>query len=719
MLMALEISEVYRLVSEDMIGMAMKLLHEGLEGSSYELQSRYENVMMLCLQYCKYADQDMSAKVKSEVLQLSDDILDSLAARSAIKYEYSIRRSWNISNEMLVTALSSNYDTSHNISIELDAQLIVLFRQVWLSGFLDANTVQRLRDFVLADGEKNSFARRVVVGALMLRCIRYYDIRIVSLLMDSSLPEAVVAIVMVMLARMKRIDCDECSLQLFENYLSDSENLGYFALAYNNVMRTFETKLISSEMRDKIIPKIKEQGYEFLDNKDNTQFIDENGLNPDWEEKLEESGILDEMRRINDMQMSGADINYATFLMGKSSAFFQDTAHWFFPFDIRYHLLEGMATGEDDHLNDFSQVLNLCDTDRYSLFIILKNMGVCSLDDALRTMNIGNYDEAREQLMNEELWKHTASASFANRLRFAVMNLFRFYTLAPNHSDMLSPFDNVIPTYDSKIGYQIIPHNLQYEAANVLFKAQQWDYARSLYLSAVVDYIDEDPLIYQKTGYCSEKLQRWDEAVVDYNKSDVLLPDDLWTLRHSAFCYRQLGEKDIAAGIYRKVIDLTSDNNSSDSISNQNLDVASVNALNALADIYIESEDFNEAKPLLHKLEFIRGSHTDISRLGYCLFMLGDKAEAIRLLERACYGSEASPLDYFMLAISSADESDMTKAYLALMNSLNADDDSSESAMQKLSDTLAHPYLKSMLSFLPWNKRYEIKSTINKLILEQ
>lgn len=718
--MAIDVNEVYRLVKEDMIGMAMKLLHEGLEGASYELQSRYDNVMMLCRQYCKYADEDMSDKVKSEVLQLSDDILDSLAVRSSLKYEDSIRRNWHISNDMLIASLSSNYDISHNISMELDAQLIVLFRQVWLSGSLDANTIQKLRDFVLDDDEKTFFARRVVVGALMLRCIRYYDIRIVSLLMDSSLPEAVVALVMVVLTRNKRIDCDKCSLKLFEDYLSsDSDNPDYFALAFNYVIRTFETKLISSKMRDKIIPIIKEQGSEFLNNNDNTKIFDENGLNPDWEEKLEESGILDEMRRINDLQMSGADINYAAFLNGKTHAFFQDTAHWFFPFDIRYHLLEEMAAGEDDHLSDFSQILNLCDSDRYSLFIILKGMGVRSLEDALSKMNFGNYEEAREQLMDEELWKHTSNASFADRVRYIVMNLFRFYTSGPNHSDMLSPFDNVVLPVDSQIGYEIIPNEVQYEAANILFKAQQWDYAQRLY-----GYVDdhscvEYPMLFQKKGYCNEKLQKWSEAVSDYSKADVQLPDDLWTLRHLAYCYRQLGENDIATCIYLKVIDLTNDSNSSDSKSTKDIDNASIDVIDALVDIYLESEDFKAAKPLLHKLEFIRGSHADLSRLGYCLFMEFQMAEATRFLERACYGREATPVDYFMLALSSRDESDITKAYLTLVNSPNADDDSSKSAMQKLSDILNHPRIKTMLTYLPWDCRNAFKSTLNKIILEQ
>lgn len=703
--MVLEVNDIYRLVREGMMGVAMKMLRQGLDGSSYELKSTYDNVEMLCQQYYKYSDSGMTTNVKSAVLQLTDDVMDSLAARSSLRYEYSIRRNWHIGNEMLMAALSSDYDTSHGISVEMDAQLIVLFRQVWLSGFLDANAIQMLRKFVLSDNESNLFARRMVVGALMLRCVRYYDIRIVQLLMESKLAEASVAVVMIMMARKKRIDCDECSLNLFRNYLEDGDNLENFAIIYNNVIRTFETQRIASEMRNKIFPIVKEQGMKFRENIQSTPLFDENGLNPEWEDKLEKSGIMDKMRRINDMQFEGADIHFESFQMMKSGAFFLDTAHWFFPFDAHYHQLDYLSSSEENSFGDFLMKLNLCDSDLYSLFFMFKGMGVTSLDDALRKFSFGNYKELKRAVDNEELWKRTARLSFIAQMRFAVMNLYRFYQLAPNHSDMTSPFAHIIYSEESTLGYSIIPPDIRYESANLLFKAQQWSSARMYFMSVIDDYITDDPLIYQKMGYCSEKNQRWSEAVDDYNKSDILIPDDLWTLRHSAYCYRQLGDNELAATLYRKALDLDS---SQDKSSSSDYDKSSVTVLDSLVDIYLESGDYAEAKPLLHKLEYIRNSHEDLMRLGYCLFMLGDMAEASRMLDKACFGSESKPLDYFVRAISSADEDQISEACLLL----------AESDVTIL-EMLDSQWIKSMFSRLSTDEQYKIKSTINKYFLVQ
>lgn len=686
--MSMNVNDIYRLIGEGMMGVAIWLMKSEMDEMPYELQSRFENVEMLVRQYYRYDDKSMDAKVRCEVLELADDIHESRAMKSAVKYEYSIRHNWHIDNDTLIAALSAGYEADNALTKELDARLIVLFRQIWLSDDLDASAMKKLKMFMTADG--NMFARKMAAGAVMLRCVRHYDIRLVDILMECTFAEAYVAVVLIAMACQKRIDCDLMSLDLFRRYMADSDNREKCALVYDNVMRTFETQNIANVMRDKIFPIVREQGMQFQ-NRENVQLFDENGLNPEWEDKLEESGIMERMRKINDLQLDGADIHYESFQMMKSNPFFTETAHWFFPFDISYHQFGDMADAKDG-LGELPKLLNLCDSDRYSLFLMLKSMGVGGLGDALKNLGIANYEEVREQLGNDEKWKETVKVSFSTEVRFAVMNHYRFYRLAPNHSDMTSPFGQLTFAWESELGSIMMSPEMRYKAASTLFKARQWDMAYGYFCMVVDDYIAEDHLIYQKMGYCREKAEQWRLAVQEYEKSDIVVPDDVWTLRHLAFCHRQLHEDDIAAAMYRMVLEL---------------DKESVEAIDNLIDIYMHDGDYVEAKPLLYEMEYRRGEMGDSSSLGYCLFMLGEMAEALKYLDKACCDGKAGTAEFAMRAVCSGSEAHIAEACAIIYNAADIVTNFHTGNAGRMMENLGN------------ESREKIKSIINKIILEQ
>ena len=47
--------------------------------------------------------------------------------------------------------------------------------------------------------------------------------------------------------------------------------------------------------------------------------------------------------------------------------------------------------------------------------------------------------------------------------------------------------------------------------------------------------------LYQKKGFALQKLSRISEALDAYLKADMIQPDDVWTVRKIALCYRLLG----------------------------------------------------------------------------------------------------------------------------------------------------------------------------------
>lgn len=51
--------------------------------------------------------------------------------------------------------------------------------------------------------------------------------------------------------------------------------------------------------------------------------------NPEWQELLEQSGIADKIKELNDLQMEGSDVFLSTFSGLKSFPFFQELGNWF------------------------------------------------------------------------------------------------------------------------------------------------------------------------------------------------------------------------------------------------------------------------------------------------------------------------------------------------------------------------------------------------------
>ena len=58
--------------------------------------------------------------------------------------------------------------------------------------------------------------------------------------------------------------------------------------------------------------------------------------NPEWQEILEQSGIADKLKELNDLQLEGADVFMSTFSGLKSFPFFKEAANWFRPFNTEY-----------------------------------------------------------------------------------------------------------------------------------------------------------------------------------------------------------------------------------------------------------------------------------------------------------------------------------------------------------------------------------------------
>lgn len=692
----IDIKRIYACLADNMLAPVVKSLRREADTLDYDTRRRVENVDMLCLNYYTYGDDAMLDTIRQTILVLIDDILETRRLDARLRYEYIVKQSRpGINEQTLLEVLSEPIDCVE-IDYATDAQCILLFRQIWLSGKLSQLAVQSLTDYI--SGPIDPFVRQIAIWAVMLRTIRYYDIRLVRLLTALDEPEAMVAIAMIMLSRNNRISADSQSLSLIEEYIARDNNQTLLTDVFGYIMRSYETERIAREFREKIFPEMLKKTQDIQNNPGGlSSLINENGFNPEWEEELRESGVIDRMQKINDMQTTGADVHYESFQAMKRIPFFGETAHWFYPFDLRHNSVAAIKGTDTERISPIADMLNLCDSDRYSLFIMLGQMGFTNMSEALSQMGLGDINDLKEMDDNPKTWQQTDRLSFNRRARFAIMNLYRFYTLAPNHSDIRSPFRALNALTVTPL-IRLLPHSVLYASALELFRNSRWEQALLFFnLTAQAAALD-DRHIFQKTGFCHQKAERWAEAIAEYNKSDILIPNDIWTLRHTAYCHSRLGHSREAISLYRKIL---------------SLDPARTDTVYNLAQIYIETGNPAEAKPLLYQLDY-QTPGTEISRsLAYVLIMLGEHEQADKYLDRMLKAEDADTADYITAALNAfSTRPERIVELLTMAYNLIYDDDKflalihSESAAA-IAAGLSDDQLKTL------------NNTINKIILEQ
>lgn len=597
--------EIYGLFRYDLLVPVLQKLRTVIADSDYAMVQQYEDLRMLCGQYYQYPDAEMFGNIRQRVLLFADEVLSHLENEDLRVIKQITSQKTDAGEQTLNQMIASIPVVIPEIDQKMDEQFVALFNQIVGAQKLSAENIQNLSG--LMSDEADKFVRYLVTYALMLRCLRCFDLRIIQMLMTGPDAESFAALAMISLECCGRISIDSQAVALYENFLSDQENADRFEKVLMNIARTYETKMVANELRNKIIPEVMKRSEKFRSEKG--MFTD-GEMSLDWEQELEESGLLDKMRKINDLQMSGTDVHFESFQNMKFAPFFFVPAHWFYAFDRRYFAMKGMKI--DNKVAKVLPLHNLCDSDCYSLVFMFSQLGMSNMEDALKTMGLKDLDGASEQLDDREDWQGGGKPSFESEVRFAVMNLFRFYDHFASKGSKSLIYDFFGRTELQYFSEFATTPQLCYKLADILFHAQAWK--RALYFYNLSDATETDDVhFYQKTGYCYQKINDLASAIEEYNKADIVNPDDQWTLRHLAYCYKMKGDLTNSVSVYKRLLEMTPD---------------SEEVLYNLAMIYLDRKIYKEAKPLLYKLDYQYSKPHYAVLLGTCLGAMGDKKAA-------------------------------------------------------------------------------------------
>ena len=506
-----------------------------------------------------------------------------------------------------------------------ESALTELFDKTWATPFWSDNEAREatllLQSVLVAP---NDLA--VMVSAATLSLLRVFDAHKLGFLLEAYRHEhlqvnqrALVGILIAIAKHEKRIALYP---ELLSRFSLLSEDEGFRKNLYTIQMQlliTRETTKIDKKMREEIIPEMMKNAKQLNDPKFRFDESEESeDRNPEWEEWMDKSGMTDKIKEMGEWRMAGADVYMSSFAQLKHYPFFHQVSHWFYPFDLSLPMLAPLKKEFDS--SAFSPLKLIahsdffCNSDKFSF-----SLAILSMPQNMREMSMQQMEE--QARMNEEqrdkleaLMQQKREAKGISRQY--IQDLYRFFKLWQRHQEEEDIFRWKFNLWEnSLLGDALQQPEITKELADYLLQKEYLEEAYSLYQKLMNEHSTLAE-VYQKAGYIQQKQKRYAEAIRHYEHADILMPDNVWTNKHLAQCYKLSGNMNSALEYYRKV----------EAVQPDNLSIAL-----QIGQCLARKEAYTEALSYFYKVEYLEKNPDNARRaIAWCSFVSGKYEEALK-----------------------------------------------------------------------------------------
>lgn len=447
------------------------------------------------------------------------------------------------------------------------------------------------------------------------------------------------------------------------------------------------TDSISQQMRDDIIPAImqreKKRGHTY-GIKEIDDFMSSNGENPEWLRSDDDDAAAEQkLRDMAELQMEGADVYMASFCHLKGFSFFHSMAHWFMPFTPTHPdilpLTQKLSAGNTSIIQTLIEHAPFCDSDLYSFCLMFQQAGE-HLAEAIQQQWTAELDgEDIESVIPQ----HPKAQKPAEVSRNYIFDLFRFYKVYPFHSEFVNPFDSktqaAFTPLSTEIFKPLMAHREQViSLADYLMRKADYTDAEKLYRTLSPRMEEEDAKLWQKIGFCQQKLKRADEALVSYSTAYALEPTSRWTLRHLAsMCHQQHNYAE-ATEYYQILLEHEPEN---------------LRLLSRAADCLMETGDYEQARALLYKATYLDEQALEARhQLAHCLLMTRETDKANDICLSILQEEPTDSATLITLGNIALFQNNRTAAYGHYLSARRSMDDNQEfiSAMESNAQRIGH-----------------------------
>ena len=482
------------------------------------------------------------------------------------------------------------------------------------------------------------------ISAVTLSLMECFDLRKVMWLLDAYRPDvnasqrALVGVIFIFHIYRNRLSLYPDLIKRVEFMDEISSFQEDVARIYHQMLLCQETEKIDKKMREEIIPEMlknvssmRNMRFGFEENEE-----ENDDKNPDWADAFEQSGLGDKLREMNELQLEGADVYMSTFAPLKNFPFFKEPHNWFYPFDKQQSdVIKTMR--KDGHQKNTMMDLLLqsgffCSSDKYSLFFTMLQFPQSQRDMIFSQLTEQQAEEFAEQSKAETLKKFSERpATVSNQY---LHDLYRFFKLNTRRNEFRDIFKEKIELHKISILKDILyQEGTLATIADYHLKKEHWAETTELYkeIERMNGPLSTQAEFYQKLGYAFQKQKRLDEALEAYQKADTIKPDNIWTNRHLAICYRLARNFSKALEYYRKAEETTPENHS---------------IVFHIGSCLAELQQYEEALNYFFKLDFMESDCIKAWRgIAWCSFVIGKHEQATNYYNKVI-DKKPLPMDY-------------------------------------------------------------------------
>lgn len=591
-----------------------------LTGEIYALRDKMEREVLAA---------DASTLYYNTVRFLRSSTDDSLA-RLVEEYRHIVRR-------LSMAALAENASQAQT-ELQLRAETLEmrLFNRVWTLHPLSSDD-SNLLSGLLTDLSISTEAKALLASAITMGGLEWHDQRRLWLLMDlyasASTPKAVAARALVglliLLSAPKRRQLSRATLDrlaVLRDLPSWSRDVRMAAMLF---VRSRDTERLTRKFDEELMPEMMKMRPEIERLRNNPISPDDLELNPEWAEALDNSGLSDRLRELQELQEEGGDVMMATFRGLKSFPFFNDMPNWFRLFQPGHSHLRGNDPESTGALVELlATAPGLCDSDKYSIALSLSQM------PETQKQMVSSQLRMQADAMRMASAEQSSGGSLADLATAYVRSIYRFFKLFRRKGEFNDPFTGGTGLLTvSQLSEELGDREFLELIAEFYFGKGYWDDAVTVYdrLEACSEL---SATIYQKLGFCHQSLGHHELALAYYLRADQLDPDNTWTLARLGRCYQRLSMWSAAADIYRRLERLSPDD---------------ISIALTLGLVLLEMERYDEALNYLHKVEFYSpGSEKAIRALARCTLAKGDYDNCTRYTLSLLTSASARAEDYML-----------------------------------------------------------------------
>jgi len=687
-----------QLVSARKVKDALDILNKMVAQSGYSdffiqqehLAHTYEQMLNYMLEGVQDPERDrVYNKLLTSILELADRVKDRLMENHSGWHTYILKREVDRQQELtgrrvietmddlsfkreldeMIDEARTSPDAGDEGRLKLSAEI---FKHLWLSNRYN-EAENSLSAAIISCQDFLWHEKALYISAILLSGLRYWDEDKIHRLLDFAGEEdqevsarALVALVILLYQYDHRVEFYPNiihRLKLINEDLKLEQNLEKIAL---QLIRTRDTLEIGRKLQEDLMPemaKLKPKLEDKLKMDDIRDELLEEGRNPDWESMFSES---DDLYRMVDefmkLQMEGADVYMTTFAHLKQFPFFNELSNWLVPFHNENPDLKEIydSRSEDFDPDIFVDGLKkmpfLCNSDKYSFIFNLRYLPE-EQKKMLSTAFLMEMEGMQEMLEDEKL----SSGDFTRRTVFIqyIQDLYRFFKISPFKNEFEDVFSGKLDLYRSDFFAHIVEDDsITRNIAEYLFEKDHFEEAFDIFKMLLEKQADDRELL-EKAGYCQQKMGKFREAVIFYQRIGLSGEPNLWTLKNQGLCYRKTGDYKQALEAYEKATVLQPDDQTIESL---------------IGFCHLKLGDYSTALKHYFKIEYLNPGNLHILRpIAWCYFALGELKKSDKYFKKVFEGKPGyyDYINYGHLQWALGNKRDAVELYAQSLRDLN------------------------------------------------